>query len=109
LDLVLVLSKKQRICQTFAKLWSPLPISKMRLAVILLLSAGALASPVGSPNAQEDDFGDGNGTPANEQYQPCSQAGFFGNSATCCSFDIIGAASLGCKPRKYSDELLSLR
>lgn len=84
----------------------------MRFIFIAALLAGALASPVteiSTPSyGGDDDYGlddgyggddgyagDGQGS----RYQPCSKAGFFGNAATCCSFDIIGAASLGCKPR----------
>ncbi|KAJ4158150.1 uncharacterized protein LMH87_008689 [Akanthomyces muscarius] len=82
----------------------------MRFIVIATLLAVAAASPLASGpppgyggedgHEGDDGYGGGDGGYGGQRggYQPCSKAGFFGNAATCCSFDIIGAASLGCKP-----------
>ncbi|KAK0392005.1 hypothetical protein NLU13_1503 [Sarocladium strictum] len=70
----------------------------MRLSIFTLLLAGALASPIEDPNAAADDDQSSPAAPPVSQYDPCTASGFFGSQANCCSVDIIGAASLGCKP-----------
>ncbi|PHH78776.1 hypothetical protein CDD83_3931 [Cordyceps sp. RAO-2017] len=62
---------------------------------MLLAAAGVLASP--APGRYEP-------YPPAHKYQPCSKAGFFGSSPACCSLNILGAASLGCKPRALWDQ-----
>ena len=76
------------------------------ITAMLFLAIGALASPVAPETPAVAEVADAmTAQDAQlEPYSPCKGDGLFGLEPTCCAVDILGAAALGCTPRKYMPE-----